>query len=58
MGLLSTAVRDVRTGERVQQTLHGTRMSRAKMGRGRSRVWRSDSVSPLQCWIRKYLGRI
>lgn len=51
-------VRDIRTGERVPHRLNGQKLSRAGLRSGRSRVWRSDSVSFVQRWIRKYLGRI
>jgi ectoine hydroxylase-related dioxygenase (phytanoyl-CoA dioxygenase family) len=51
-------VHDVRTGERVLHRLNGARLSLGPLPCGRSRVWRSDSVSAVQRWIRKYLGRI
>jgi len=51
-------VRDVRTGERVPHKLNGALLSRARTRADRSRVWPSDSVSPLRRFLRKYLSRI
>ena len=51
-------VKDIRTGERVPHKLNGVVMSRARTRADRSRIWPSDSVSPLRRFLRKYLSRI
>jgi hypothetical protein len=51
-------VRDVRTGERVPHKLNGVVLSRARMRGDRSRLWPSDSVSPLRRFLRKCLSRV
>jgi hypothetical protein len=49
---------DVRTGARVPHRLNGETLAIGGLGNDRCRLWRKESVSLLQRWIRKYLGRV
>jgi hypothetical protein len=51
-------VRDIRTGERVPHRLNGTKLSSSRRRSGPTQIWRRGSVSLIQHWIRKYLGRL